>query len=260
MIIRFRDYKVNESKEQGEILIASNSSRYHWEYDTRIKDAKLYYNAKDDSYRLNISETHTKTGIGKGTTTKELYSKVISKGGKADLKMVASALKEHNFGSSRSCESFKKSWVDEQTSDGTLKPLSEIIAGNRHIKTSKLIKSFDAEEAATAKTSNDEKPKYDRTTKTMKLALIHRKLGKLSDDEIEKLYNKLNEGKKPFTMEDGEEIEFVFVYSDGKKKKEENIKIKKSDKCKTEADCKSSAIEQFKKKHGSKVKFEVMDI
>lgn len=107
----------------GEKLIASNNSNWNWEYDADYIDAGLYL-ANDTGLRLEIVQTHIKSGLGAGTRSAIIEDAPVGTLGKPNLSAIRSMLAKHGHERTRSGAPFKSTWV---TSDGNRKSLSEIL-------------------------------------------------------------------------------------------------------------------------------------
>lgn len=122
-------FKLYESVDNMEV-IAKNRSFYSWEYDHQEANAQILLDKTDDSLYLKINFFASKTGLGAGTTRKELEFVKIGNLKKADLKLVRTLLVKHN----QYHKKFSTHWEDEE---GNKMTLSEIIEEHKPKKTDK---------------------------------------------------------------------------------------------------------------------------
>jgi hypothetical protein len=96
-----------------EILLATNRSLWSWEYDSQSRVAKLFVDDRTGNLRLIITETYTKTGIGKGTTKTTIADAKVGTVMKPKLAPIRSILKKHSFSRGRMSFPFSRKWTDE---------------------------------------------------------------------------------------------------------------------------------------------------
>jgi hypothetical protein len=267
MILKYDAYKSrnvknineSESKQNDEILIAINEAYWGWDDSSMRNTANLFLNIKTGDLRLFITNRNMGSGLGAGRDiTKTLFDGNVGNIEKPNLKLIISTLakKENRMTVTKtSGYNYSRLWHDVQ--NNVKDTLSNILANNRGVKTTKLLRSIEEPKSATPKTTNG--------SKREKLATLHSKLWKLSDSDIDALLQKLSEGKTnesndniESSLKKGDKFEYVFLYEKGKK--EENIKIVVDDpeNYMDEEDCETEAIKQFKAKHGD-IEFEVID-
>ena len=105
-------------------IIARNESGWSWEYDRNDRRAAVYLDGERLS--LKIVETHTKSGIGAGTTVKTLITADLGTLDKPDLGKVRSLLGKYSHQRTRAGYPFSTKWEAEGGApDG---PLGAIIA------------------------------------------------------------------------------------------------------------------------------------
>lgn len=102
-------FKLFESVENYEV-IATNESSHHYEYDNFIATAKILLDRNDNSLYLQIKNVHIKTGLGAGTFQKQGEFVKIGNIEKADLALVRTLLKKHNYDQKK----FSIHWEDEE--------------------------------------------------------------------------------------------------------------------------------------------------
>ena len=100
-------------------VIATNESRYSWEYDSHTTTAQILLDRTDDSLYIKMRTVHTKSGLGAGSYPKDLEFKRIGNIQKADLALVRTLLTKH----ANSQQKFSKHWEDEEGNKMTLSEL-----------------------------------------------------------------------------------------------------------------------------------------
>ena len=130
MIQKFKLFESNENY----IVIGTNESYYSWEYDSDTITARiLLYD--DNSLYLTITKVHHKSGLGAGTTTRELVNINIGTLQKADLALVKSLLKKHAHSKSSASKGFSILWEDEEGNKMNLTDLIKLYKEERNVET-----------------------------------------------------------------------------------------------------------------------------
>lgn len=109
----------------GEKLLAMNYSHWSWDDDSNSVDASIYVNDLG-GLRLEIIETHTKSGLGAGTRTAKKEDVDLGTLEKPRLGMVKSLLKKHGHERTRAGYPFQRLWEDGETKEKLM--LADIIA------------------------------------------------------------------------------------------------------------------------------------
>lgn len=125
-----------ESNEDYKVL-GTNTSYWSHEYDAITVTAEILEN--NGNLYLKITKSHTKSGLGAGTSTKQLEFLNIGTYQKPDLKSVRSLLKMHGNTKSSAGSPFSKFWEDEE---GNKMNLTDLIRANKPEKELKHIKSI----------------------------------------------------------------------------------------------------------------------
>ena len=107
----------------GMVLIATNDASWSWEYDSTEKTARIFVDTSGKLF-LEITEMHTKSGIGAGIDYNTLVGEFCGTINKPDLGSIRTILKKNTIQKSSSGRGFKAKWTDKQ---GNEFPLTEII-------------------------------------------------------------------------------------------------------------------------------------
>ncbi len=100
-------------------LLATNYSGYSYEYDVYHVEAQVYVDMATARLRLDMVETHKKTGLGAGTrkTTQEYNLGTLAK---PKLGQVRSILKKHGMTRSRFGTPFRSKWNKPEGGEDSL--------------------------------------------------------------------------------------------------------------------------------------------
>ena len=148
-----------------EKVIARNVSRWGWEYDENEKLAQVFVDDSTGGLRLDITETHTKTGLGAGVRTRTLVDEKIGTLQKPNLRAVASATKKHGHARTRAGHGFTRKWT--------------AVPSGKEAALGEIIQDYAASHGAAGPSTQDKRKE-----------LIN-KLVQMSDKDIEALYARM---------------------------------------------------------------------
>jgi len=153
-IISKQLYQQSENKPNM-TLIATNESNWSWEYDSIEKIARLFVFNNSKNLFLEITEMHTKSGIGAGIDYNPVTSIDCGTLQKPELSLIRSTLKQFTTSKSSAGKGFSAKWKD--INDNEL-ALNEIINNyNSTFATPTITKS---EEITKSKSKNIELVPY----------------------------------------------------------------------------------------------------
>lgn len=179
----FESEYVNKYKPEGFNLIAKNESYWGWEYDTDYKYAFLYMSNLGNLI-LKIVGVHVKSGIGSGTRDTLLYENNVGTIDKPNIKEIQEQLKKFSHDKTRAGWSFSRNnWKPTFSDEKML--LSDLLKDPRTTRMAKAASVLEDEPSVETSTPDV------KSNKREKLSLIHKKLYKLSDKDLDELLAKL---------------------------------------------------------------------
>jgi len=108
----------------SEKIIAYNESHWQWEYDASSRYAAVILDTSSDKLRMELVDTHTKSGLGAGKRTVIKAKADMGTIVKPKLGGIASILKKHGHGRTRAGHPFSRSWTNYETNkEGALKAI-----------------------------------------------------------------------------------------------------------------------------------------
>ena len=123
---------------EGYQVLATNDSYHSWEYDSHHAHAEILLGKIDGNLYLRVTDVHVKSGLGAGTFPKPTEFVKIGDLYKADLALVRSILKKHQYDQSK----FKRFWQDEEGNKMSLTDLLKMYKPEKPKKELKHIKSI----------------------------------------------------------------------------------------------------------------------
>jgi len=106
----------------GEKFIAYNFSYWQWEYDSSSMYAAVILDVSSGKLRMELVDTHTKSGLGAGKRTAVKAKADMGTLSKPKVGGIASILSRHGHDRTRAGHPFSRSWTNYETNkEGPLK-------------------------------------------------------------------------------------------------------------------------------------------